>query len=175
MQRISRWFVPLGISLVVLTVVLTVGGPSKRVSADSGDAEIRQSLADFSELLATVESHYATDVDAREVLFNGAIPRMLRMLDPHSSFFNPEAYKQLRDDQKGSYAGVGMHIGDRGGSTIVVAPMPRTPAYRAGLRPGDVIVEVDGKNVEDLSVLEVSQRLRGQVSTDVRIGIERRG
>ncbi len=166
---------PLGLAAILLSTGLLVSDRWEPAAADSGDAEIQRSIREFSELLATVEEHHATDVDPSEVMFNGAIPRMLRMLDPHSSFFSPEAFRQLRDDQKGSYAGVGMHIGDRGSSTIVVAPMPRTPAYRAGLRPGDVIVEVDGQNVEDLSVLEVSQRLRGQVSTIVKIGIDRRG
>ena len=77
--------------------------------------------------------------------------------------------------RKGHYAGVGMSIENRNGGTSVVAPFPRTPAYRAGLRPGDVIVTVDDKSVEGLDVAEVASRLKGKVNTDVEIGVERRG
>ncbi len=174
MQIDRRRLVPTVLVSCLAAAGLFLASPWVHAASESSDNEIQASIREFSKLLATVETHYATDLDAGEVLFEGAIPRMLRTLDPHSSFFGPEAFKQLRDDQQGHYAGVGMHIGDRSGSTIVVAPMPRTPAYRAGLRPGDVIVEVDDENVEDLSVTEVANRLRGQVNTSVKIGIERR-
>lgn len=175
MQINRRWLVPAVLSTCLLAAGLFLTQPWVHAASGSSDTEIQESIRDFSTVLATVERHYAKDLDTDEVMFQGAIPRMLRMLDPHSSFFSPEAYQQLRDNQKGHYAGVGMHIQDRSGSTIVAAPFPRTPAYRAGLRPGDVIVEVDDQNVESLSVNEVAERLRGPANTMVKIGIERRG
>ncbi len=146
-----------------------------RAASQADGDQIDENLRKFAKVLATIEDNYASEVESDKAIYHGAIPQMLRVLDPHSSFFDPDAFKQLRDDQKGRYAGVGMQIGNRDGGTVVIAPFPRTPAYRAGLRPGDVIVEVDKHNVEDLTVGEVADRLRGPVDTEVLIGIERRG
>ena len=175
MQISRRWLAPAVLSTCLVGAGLFLTHPWVHAAPGSSDTEIQESIRDFSTVLATVERHYAAELDADDVMFQGAIPRMLRMLDPHSSFFSPEAYQQLRDNQKGHYAGVGMHIQEWSGSTLVVAPFPRTPAYRAGLRPGDVIVEVDDENVEDLTVNDVAERLRGPANTKVKIGIERRG
>ena len=175
MQFRTRWLSLLTIGAVALSAGLFWANPWARAASEPTDLQIRNSIRSFSKILAAVQDHYADEVDADAALYHGAIPYMLRMLDPHSSFFSPDAFKQLRDDQKGKYAGVGMSIDNRGGGTSVVAPFPRTPAYRAGLRPGDVIVEVDGENVEELNVSEVAGRLKGTPGTDVRIGVERRG
>ena len=175
MQIKTRWLGLCLLGIIAVAAGLLWASPWVHAASEPADIQIQKSIRMLSGILATVEDRYADEVDTDAVMFNGAIPYMLRMLDPHSSFFSPDAFKQLRDDQKGYYAGVGMHIGSQNGGTIVVAPIPRTPAYRAGLRPGDVIVEVDGKNVESLTVTEVAQRLRGQVNTTVSIGIERRG
>ena len=163
------------ISAALLTVALLWANPWAHAASGSEDTQIQESIRQFSKVLAKVEDHYAVGLDAEEVMFQGAIPRMLRALDPHSSFLGPEAFKQLREDQKGHYAGVGMQIGSRNSTTIVIAPFPRTPAYRAGLRPGDVIVKVEGEDVEGLELNEVARRLRGQVNTAVRISVDRRG
>lgn len=175
MQSRTRWLSLLTIGVVALSAGLFWANPWARAASEPTDVQIRNSIRSFATILAAVQDHYADEVDADAALYHGAIPYMLRMLDPHSSFFSPDAFKQLRDDQKGQYAGVGMSIDNRGGGTTVVAPFPRTPAYRAGLRPGDVIVEVDGENVEELNVSEVAGRLKGTPGTDVRIGVERRG
>ncbi len=163
------------IAVPVLVAGLFWAGSDAYASSESSNNLIQDSFRQFSTILATVEEHYADELDTEDVIYHGVIPYMLRTLDPHSSFMDPDAFKQLRDNQQGHYAGVGMSIGTQNNSTVVVAPFPRTPAYRAGLRPGDVIVEVDQENVEGLTVTEVAQRLRGQVSTKVMIGVQRRG
>ena len=175
MQSRTRRLSLLAIVVAALSMGLFWANPWVHAASEPTDTQIRHSIRSFSKILATVQEHYADEVDADEALFHGAIPYMLRMLDPHSSFFSPDAFKQLRDDQKGQYAGVGMSIDNRGGGTTVVAPFPRTPAYRAGLRPGDVIVEVDRKDVRELNVTEVAGRLKGPPGTNVRVGVERRG
>lgn len=161
--------------ILVCALVVVLGGAGVRAASQADGDQIDENLRKFAKVLATIEDNYASEVESDKAIYHGAIPQMLRVLDPHSSFFDPDAFKQLRDDQKGRYAGVGMQIGNRDGGTVVIAPFPRTPAYRAGLRPGDVIVEVDKHNVEDLTVGEVADRLRGPVDTEVLIGIERRG
>ena len=175
MQYKTRWFGWLLVATAFLTVGLFWLNPWAHAASGTEDQQIQESIRKFSSVLATVQDHYASDLEAEDMMFQGAIPRMLRSLDPHSSFFSPDAFKQLREDQKGHYAGVGMQIGSRNSSTIVIAPFPRTPAYKAGLRPGDVIVKVDGEDVEGLELNEVARRLRGKVSTSVGISIDRRG
>ncbi len=108
-----------------------------------------------------VQKNYATPVDPDHALYSGAIPGMLRVLDPHSSFFDPRAYANLREDQRGRYYGVGMTIVPKDTFTYVLAPMPGAPAFRAGIRPGDKIFAVDGKSAEGLSTSEVADMLKG--------------
>ena len=79
-------------------------------------------------------------VDPDKAIYNGAIPGMLRVLDPHSNFFDPKSYALLREEQSGKYYGVGMQVGPRNNKVIVIAPFAGAPAYRAGIRPGDIIV-----------------------------------
>ncbi len=175
MQHYARRLWPVLLVIPALTAGLFWVNPWVHAASEPTDHQIQESIRKFSRILATVEGHYADELDAEDAMYHGAIPRMLRMLDPHSSFFGPDAFKQLREDQKGHYAGVGMQIGNRSGSTVVMAPFPRTPAYKAGLRPGDIIIEVDKDSVEELDLSEVARRLRGKVNTPVRIGVERRG
>ncbi len=170
-------------SLFLLPILLLAGalagglfGPRLGVAAAAAsDDDIKKSFRQLSQVLATVEQRYADPVEAEKAIYQGAIPQMLQALDPHSQFFDPESYERLRDDQRGRYAGVGMTIQPRDGQTVVVHPFPKTPAYRAGLRPGDIIVEVQKEKMEGLSSTEVANRLRGPEGTDVEIGYERPG
>src|ERR1017187_697108 len=130
--------------LVVSAVLGGIYGPSVRATSSDVNT-LQDSVKTFTRVLSVVEKNYATPVDTDHVLYSGAIPGMLRVLDPHSSFFDPRAYANLREDQRGRYYGVGMTIVPKENFTYVLAPMMNSPAYRAGIRPGDVIIAVDGK------------------------------
>jgi len=163
--------------LVVLACALLggwFGGPSRAASAFS-DAEIESSLRLFTKVLSAVEANYADPVNEDKAIYNGAIPGMLRTLDPHSNFFDPKMFSLLREEQQGKYYGVGMTVGPRSGKTIVMAPFVGSPAYRAGIRPGDVIAEVDRKPTDNLSTTEVAEMLKGPKGTKVVITILREG
>jgi len=108
-------------------------------AAPGGDTDVRDSLRQFTTVYDVVEQNYAEPVNPDKAIYNGAIPGMLHVLDPHSNFFDPKAYSLLREDQRGKYYGVGMTVGPRNNKVIVIAPFVGTPAYRAGIRPGDIL------------------------------------
>ena len=114
-------------------------------------------------------------MNADKAIYNGAIPGMLHVLDPHSNFFDPKSYALLREDQRGKYYGVGMTVGPRNNKVIVIAPFVGTPAYSAGIRPGDIIAAVDGKPTDNMSTSDVADLLKGPKGTTVHITILREG
>ena len=167
-------------SLFLVILVLLLCGAlgavfGQRMSGGSNDAQVKEDLQQFSTVYSVVEQNYADSVDPDKAIYDGAIPGMLRVLDPHSNFFDPKAYGLLREEQSGKYYGVGMTVGPRNNKVIVIAPFVGTPAYRAGIRPGDVIAAVDGKTTDNLSVTEVADMLKGAKGTLVRITILREG
>src|ERR1043166_7724445 len=143
--------------------------------ASSGESDVRDSLNQFAEVYKVVEENYAEPVNPDKAIYNGAIPGMLHVLDPHSNFFDPKQYSQLREEQRGKYYGVGMQVGPRNNKVIVIAPFAGTPAYRAGIRPGDIIIAVDGKPTDNMNTSEVADLLKGPRNTNVRITVSREG
>jgi carboxyl-terminal processing protease len=141
----------------------------------SGDTEVRDSIRSFSNVYSVVEQNYAEQVSPDKAIYNGAIPGMLRVLDPHSNFFDPKSYSLLREEQRGKYYGVGMQVGPRNNKVIVIAPFAGAPAYRAGIRPGDVIIAVDGKPTDNMSTSDVAELLKGPKATQVKITVLREG
>jgi carboxyl-terminal processing protease len=169
-------------SLFLVTLVIIIcgflgAGFSQRASGGypggASDTDVRQGLQHFSEVYALVEQNYAEPVNADKAIYNGAIPGMLHVLDPHSNFFDPKSYSLLREEQSGKYYGVGMQIAPRNNKIIVVAPFVGTPAYKVGLRPGDAILAVDGKPTDNMSVSDVADLLKGPKGTNVHITVLR--
>src|SRR6266513_2694029 len=144
-------------------------------AAAGGDSDVRDSLRQFATVYDVVEQNYAEPVNADKAIYNGAIPGMLHVLDPHSNFFDPKSYSLLREDQRGKYYGVGMTVGPRNNKVIVIAPFVGTPAYRAGIHPGDVIIAVDGKPTDNMNTGDVADLLKGPKGTTVHITVLREG
>ncbi|MBI1737628.1 MAG: PDZ domain-containing protein, partial [Acidobacteria bacterium] len=136
--------------LVVSALLGGMYGPSVRATA-AGASDAQESIRNFSRVLAIVQQNYAEPVDVDKLIYNGAIPGMLRGLDPHSNFFDQRQFSLLREDQHGKYYGVGMQVGPRDGRTVVMAPFVGSPAYKVGIRPGDIILKVDDKPTDGLS------------------------
>jgi len=174
MQRTHR-AVGLAAAVIILSGILGgLYGPRVQATV-AGDSEIQESIRVFTHVYAIVEQNYADPVDPDRAIYQGAIPGMLRTLDPHSSFFDARSFSLLREEQRGHYYGVGMTVAPRDGRTIVIAPFVGSPAYKAGLRPGDVIYRVDGNFTEGLSTTEVADMLKGPRGTMVRVEVLREG
>ncbi len=172
-RRRNYIFVPLVIVLCSVGAGFFSAGGAK--AATSGDDAVSQSFRSFTKVYNLVEQNFAEPVKPDTAIYKGAIPGMLHELDPHSNFFDPKEYHALRDDQQGHYFGVGMTIQLHNEKVVVSWPFAGTPAYRAGLRPGDVIVMVNDKKVEKMSTAEVADLLKGPKGTPVQIVISREG
>lgn len=170
-------------ALLVLSIVLACGCLGMlfgqklafNTSSSGGDGDVRDGLHEFSDVYRVVQENYAEPVNPDKAIYNGAIPGMLRVLDPHSNFFDPKSYAALREEQRGKYYGVGMQVGPRNNKVIVIAPFAGAPAYRAGIRPGDVIIAVDGKQTDNMSTSDVAELLKGPKGTSVKITVLREG
>jgi len=167
--------------LVIVVVVLVVSavlggiyGPSVRATTSAVD-DYQSAVRDFSTVLDIVQTNYAEPVDTDRAIYQGAIPGMLRMLDPHSNFFDARQFALLKEDQHGKYYGVGMVVAPRENHTVVISPYVGAPAYNAGLRPGDVIIQVDAKSTDGLTTSEVADMLKGPKGTVVKIIVTREG
>jgi carboxyl-terminal processing protease len=175
-KRRSFIFIPLVV--LVCSVLGGVYGPRIRVAAaaSSDDAnEVDSSAKSFLQVYALVEQNFADKVDPDKAIYKGAIPGMLRTLDPHSNFFDPHDFEALKEEQHGHYYGVGMTVQGRNGKTIVIAPFKGSPAYKAGIRPGDVINKVNGSSTDNLDTTKVADMLKGPRGTPVDIVILREG
>src|SRR2546423_4633590 len=168
-----------GMFLVVAVLLVSAAlggiyGPNVRATTASAD-DYQTAVRDFTRVLDVVQANYAEPVDIDKAVYQGAIPGMLRMLDPHSNFFDARQFALLREDQRGKYYGVGMVVAPRENHTVVMAPYVGAPAYNAGLRPGDMIVKVDDKPTDNLSTTEVADLLKGPKGTVVKIVVSREG
>jgi len=167
--------------VVLLTLVLAISallggwlGPTVRATA-VGATDLQDSVKGFTRVLSVVERNYADPVDVDKAIYDGAIPGMLRVLDPHSNFFDPRQYALFREEQQGKYYGVGMSVQARDNQTVVLSPFVGSPAYKAGIRPGDIIAKVDGKSCTGLTTTEVADMLKGAKGTTVHISLGREG
>jgi carboxyl-terminal processing protease len=163
--------------ILVLAVSAALGGlfgPGPTATASSSD-DTQDSVKTFTRVLSVVERNYADPVDTDKVIYDGAIPGMLHVLDPHSNFFDPKQYALFREEQEGKYYGVGMVVAQRENQTVVQSPFPNSPAAKAGIRPGDTILKVDGKSCTGLTTTEVADLLKGAKGTPVHISLGREG
>jgi carboxyl-terminal processing protease len=173
-QSQSRGVVLLIVVLGASAVLGGMYGPSVRATAAESN-NVQDSLKSFARVLAVVERNYADPVDVDKSIYDGAIPGMLHALDPHSNFFDPTSFAKFREDQQGKYYGVGMQVAQRGNQVVVVAPFVGSPAFKAGIRPADVILKVGDKTCEGLTTDDVAAMLKGARGTSVQVTLGRVG
>ena len=144
--------------------------PSKPSDEMAGNPAVR----DFVRILETIEEHYAVAPD-KERLTHGAVQGMLRVLDPHSNFYDPREFSEMQDEQSSRFYGIGVTVNRRNGRIYVLGVSPGMPAERAGLRYGDAIVAVDDKPTKGWEQSDALRQVRGKRGTEVGVTVERAG
>ncbi len=158
-------------ALALISAVLWFGGQLVgRVSAVA--KETYENIEVFTNVLSLVQKNYVDPITTKQ-LIDGAITGMLSALDPHSSYLPPEMYKELQVDTRGSFGGLGIEITTRNSVLTVVSPIEDTPAYRAGIKSGDMILKIDDDFTKDMPLVEAVKRMRGPQGTTVRLTLRR--
>jgi carboxyl-terminal processing protease len=157
---------------VLAVVMLSLGGTSASKGVDR--TATYEQLKLFTDVLSIIQNQYVDETEPREVIY-GAVRGMLRALDPHSSFMDPESYREMQVETSGSFGGLGIEITIRDDQLTVVAPIEGTPAWRAGIQPGDRILKIEGLVTKDMSLPDAVKKMRGPKGTKVTVTIGREG
>src|SRR6266571_3712544 len=160
------------IGSLLLVLTLSLGGSVASKSTDNSSTYVELKL--FTEVLDIVQKQYVDEVAPKELIYS-AIKGTLRGLDPHSSFLDPESYKEMQVETSGSFGGLGIEITLKDDILTVVAPIEGTPAYKAGLQTGDRIIKIDGLSTKDMQLPDAVRRMRGKPGTAVTISVVREG
>lgn len=161
------------VSLVIagaLGSVLTATG--LRAASESKDTY--EELETFASIMAIVQRHYVDEVPSHD-LVEGAIKGMVSSLDPHSSYLTPEGYKELQIETHGEFGGLGIELTVRDSLLTIVTPIDGTPAYRAGIKPGDQIIKINDDMTMDMPLQGAVERMRGKPGSKVRLSLKRKG
>jgi carboxyl-terminal processing protease len=159
------------IIIIVLAAFLTgpmVGAESANKSPDYKELRL------FRQVMGIVQKNYVKEVTDKD-LIQGAINGMLQSLDPHSSFLTEDMFKELQVETKGEFGGLGIEITLENGVLTVVSPIEDTPAFKAGIKPGDKIVKINGETTKNITLLKAVKMMRGPKGSKVTISIMREG
>lgn len=162
-------------SVVSLVFILgvTVGlGRFHKVSAVSNPTY--EDLRVFADVLGILQKEYVEETKSKDLIY-GAIKGMLETLDPHSAFLPPNMYKEMQEETKGRFEGLGIEITVREGVLTVVSPIEDTPAFKAGIQAKDQILRIDGEATKNMTLMEAVKRMRGPKGSKVTLTIMREG
>jgi len=157
-----------GISVSITSSVL-----AEKKSEESTGLPLNE-LRNFSDIFARIKTDYVEDVDDKTLLEN-AIRGMLSGLDPHSTYLNPDEYKELKIGTTGKFGGLGIQVGMEDGFVKVISPIDDTPAFRAGLEAGDLIIRLNEKSVKGMTLNDAVKIMRGDPGTDIKLTVIREG
>ena len=164
--------------LVALTLIFLINAiPYLKDSANANASKTSlplNQLQSFSEVYLKIKQNYVQDITDKE-LFDNAIKGMLEGLDPHSTFLNEKDFKDLKIGTKGEFGGLGIEVTMEDGFVKVITPIDDTPAFKAGVKAGDLIIEIDSKSVKGLSLNQAVDLMRGKVGKPILLTIARKG
>ena len=155
------------IILLLAGVLFLSGGPLKSYAEDR-----YSELQTFSKILTLIQQYYVEEVDTKK-LVTGAIKGMLRELDPHTSYMPPDVYKDFESETAGEFGGLGIEISIQSGVLTIISPIEDTPAWKAGIKPGDKVVAIDGRSTKGYSLVEASSALKGKNGEKIVLSIIR--
>jgi len=133
-----------------------------------------EELRAFTEVFGAIKTNYVEPVEDKK-LINEAINGMLSGLDPHSAYLDAEAFRELQVGTQGQFGGLGIEVGMEEGFVKVISPIEDTPAYRAGIKPGDLIIKLDDTQVKGMTLNDAVKRMRGKPNTQITLTISRKG
>jgi len=158
---------------VGVSVSLTSSVLAEKKNQESTGLPLNE-LRNFSDIFARIKTDYVEDVEDKTLLEN-AIRGMLTGLDPHSTYLNPEEYKELKIGTTGKFGGLGIQVGMEDGFVKVISPIDDTPAFRAGLEAGDLIIRLNDKSVKGMTLNDAVKIMRGEPGTDIELTVIREG
>ena len=161
------------VSVGVVAGVLVSVGISAVAQRQQPEALPLSELRQFTEVFGAIKSFYVEPV-GDDKLFNGAISGMVANLDPHSSYLDAEAFKELRVGTQGEFGGLGIEVGTEDGFVKVISPIEDTPAAKAGVKAGDLIVKIDDKPTKGMSLSDAVNLMRGKPKTEIRLTLLRK-
>jgi carboxyl-terminal processing protease len=161
-------------ALLILPLRQDVGALAATSTSTTNTAETYKELNLFGDVFEKVRSQYVDDV-SDDSLIEGAINGMLTSLDPHSNYLNAKNFNDMKVQTRGEFGGLGIEVSMENGLIKVVSPIDDTPAARAGLKPGDLITQLDGSPVQGMTLPEAVEKMRGPVNSDITLRIRRTG
>ncbi|NTV48284.1 MAG: S41 family peptidase [Geobacteraceae bacterium] len=162
-----------GFAVIVAFLSIFIVSSQRHSSAEAKGSDY-ESIELFTDVMAIIKKSYVEDVDTKKLVY-GAINGMLSSLDPHSSFMPPDTYKEMKIDTKGAFGGLGIEISIKDGVLTVISPIEDTPAFKAGIKAGDMILKIDDKFTKDLNINDSVKRMRGLKGSKVILTIMREG
>jgi carboxyl-terminal processing protease len=143
-------------------ILLAIIQPSIKSFAEERYVE----LQNFSKVLNLIQQSYVDNVDTKKLVY-GAIKGMLRELDPHTTFMTPDMFKDFESETQGEFGGLGIEITIQNGILIIISPIEDAPAWHAGVKAGDKVIQIDSHSTKGITLAEASQYLRGKKGSKV--------
>ena len=162
------------VGFVAVGAFMATGLMQALEAASASNSDTYRQLNLFGDVFERVRADYVEDV-SDENLIEAAINGMLTSLDPHSSYLSPKNFRDMQVQTRGEFGGLGIEVTMENGYVKVVSPIDDTPAFRAGLKPGDLITHLDGEPVQGLTLSEAVEKMRGKVGSDRKLTIRRQG
>ena len=166
-----KHFLVLFLTIILSTVVFAK--EQKELKVDEPEPSRLESYTKLQKVISAVELLYVDDIKLNKII-NKAITGLLHELDAHSSMLNKESYKEMKVETKGEFGGLGIVIGQREGALTIISPIDDTPAYKAGVESGDIILKINDESTINMSLADAVGIMRGKVGTAIEITIVRK-
>ena len=160
--------------LLAASAVALLVFPAQAAETKKNDADTYRLLNLFGDVFERVRSDYV-EAPTDQQMIEAAITGMLSALDPHSSYLNAKSFRDMQVNTRGEFGGLGIRVTMEGGYVKVISPIDDTPAFRAGIKPSDLISHLDGESVQGLTLNQAVEKMRGKVGKDIKLTILREG